>query len=450
MNSYENRPNDYSVKHQSVKNQYHFSKLFQQTGGQTSTGGGESVFEIPTRCVNFGRSLLKFTATPAAGTNYNYLQTDILPIQQIQLYTRSGTYLCDVNHLDRYSKIVLKSEVKLDKTVTPNPLVNTTASADRVGEVTGLLAKTSVYHNKKYPVGSTNAANDTWKEVDSQYVPKYTVIGGNTTATPVMHLTIPFSQIKNTILGLDKDFYFGEVLLLKIIWNASSKWGWNATGATDPVVGADTFGAVAISNLNIYLALENDPVICAGLHQSVLSGNFRSVLIPYVWSFFNSGTGSAQVISLRLNGMMGRHVQRIYHALYDETGGENLEMDCAVNGDLIVNYHTAVDNSRRQEYDVTLSSNEDWDIIQQQIPNTITTACRHNYRFNWFILDKFTGDEDMNGDVVDSGLDLSVEHKWDAFINTDGTAFRHYTFALMTRVLSITPEGIQVQGLSAR
>ena len=88
MNSYENKPNDYSFKHQAVKNQYHFSKLFQQTGGTASAGGSESIFEIPTRCVNFGRSLLKFTLTPGAGTHYNYLQCDTLPIEQIQLYTR--------------------------------------------------------------------------------------------------------------------------------------------------------------------------------------------------------------------------------------------------------------------------------------------------------------------------------------------------------------------------
>ena len=88
---------------------------------------------------------------------------------------------------------------------------------------------------------------------------------------------------------------------------------------------------------------------------------------------------------------------------------------------------------------------EDWDIIQEQLPDSLSTATLANYRNNFFILNKFSGEEDDHADVVDSGLPLNVERKWDIIMGTNDLPFNHHTFVVCTRALMITPEGVMVQ-----
>src|SRR4051794_2941352 len=116
VNSFVNPQNDYSVKHQDILPSYKFSRIYQQTGGQNvtiDTTNPESIFELPPRVMNLSRSVLKFTATvPAYAANANWMFQDcIAGIREIQLMTRGGQNLCDINNLDHYTKIVLKSDV---------------------------------------------------------------------------------------------------------------------------------------------------------------------------------------------------------------------------------------------------------------------------------------------------------------------------------------------------
>jgi hypothetical protein len=435
-NSFENKQNDYSLKQQVVKPLYKFSKLYENAGQRTITttaAGQVSVFDIPAACVNFGRSILRFNmasvAASGAGT-FNWQHHDLIsPIVQIQLHTRGGVKLCDVLDLDHYSKIALKSDVKIsDVNNTPDTTVN------QFGLTRGNLA-----------AGYTPLAAD--GEANSNYGFQYCTAGGNNGANPVKNnISIPLSQIKNTILALDKDFYFGEVLQLRISWNDSAHKYWYSVLGTDP---ADTpvthAGATTITGLQLYLAMETDPYICQGLHAKVESGGLQTI-IPYVYSFNNPLTAATRHnISVRLNGSMGRHVKKIYHIPFNGVDGANTRYVCNNDGTNIVSYGTSLDNQRRQEYDITTATFEDWDVIKNMLPDALVTACFNNYRFNWFVLEKFSGEEDDMADVVDSGLPLDVERKWDITLNTSNTAFNHHTFVVVTRALSITREGIMIQ-----
>ena len=83
---------------------YRFSRLLPNTGSSsltvTSAGGQEILIEIPAgKAFNLSESRLLYSitniATAGAAISYWY-RADILPfVSQIQLYTRSGQYLCD-------------------------------------------------------------------------------------------------------------------------------------------------------------------------------------------------------------------------------------------------------------------------------------------------------------------------------------------------------------------
>ncbi len=429
---------DYSVKQAPVVPSYRHSKLYQQAGGvaiTVSTSSLESVWELPNRVMNLANSYLQFTMTPTGGTHFNYIFTDkVAPVRQIQLYTRGGVFLADVNYADRYTDIVLKSDVKLDDA----PLRDTGA----VGAFTTAFGAINGSVEENHRAGVDNVPI-----TDNPNEPAYFAIGADTTATPVLNVKINLSDFKNTILAMDKDFYFNEVMMLKVIWNDCTAWGLNATAATYTNTGHLALGDVAVSKLHLYLALENNPVINASLINQVLTKGMSSS-IPYVYTSKNAVAASTgQNVSLRFNRSHGSHLKKIYHVPYNDTETRSTRyLHSNLAGTIITDFFTSVDNVRRQEYNVTIADQNDWELIRPYIKNTPLNKM-NTYRYNWFVLDKFDDDfvSDGSDSAVKSGLPLGAEHKWDIQMTTSNTALKHYTFAIVAKDLIISPNGIFVQ-----
>ena len=73
--------------------------------------------------------------------------------------------------------------------------------------------------------------------------------------------------------------------------------------------------SAAISNLQLYLAVETEPNIIARLTEQVITSGI-SLNIPFVYSYNNNLTGPLQVTTLRFNGSMGTHLKKIYHCFF--------------------------------------------------------------------------------------------------------------------------------------
>jgi hypothetical protein len=102
---------------------YRITKLTPREGSSaveiTTSGGQQTHFDIPEYGWNPAKTVLSFTFTPRAGGGggrYNYTFMDCLStIRQIQLYTRSGTYLCDWQELGNTTKMIWKPETDMKK-----------------------------------------------------------------------------------------------------------------------------------------------------------------------------------------------------------------------------------------------------------------------------------------------------------------------------------------------
>ena len=436
-NSFPNPQNDYSVKRQDIIPHYNFSRILQQTGGQIltiDTSNPESIFELPTKVMNLSRSVLKFTATPttAGGGNSNWMFQDcVAGIRQMQLYTRGNKYLCDINNIDHYTKMVLKSDVKKSDAkeidiagATNNTLYGAVAGALTTYRYDGAEANTSV--NRPVYVTPSPALN---------------------TASPVLNMELPLSQIKNTLLALDKDLYFNEVILLRIVWNPYTSWGFVSNSVTDPTGGgaAALAANIAITNLSLKLALEANPAISAGLISKVQSEGMHLV-VPFVYPFKYTATGTptTQTVTLRINRTNGIHLKKIYHSLFNST--ETIAtrfLNTNVNKTNIVSYYTMIDSERRQQFDVVTANDDDIDYVADNIKGSLIANC-DIYRYNWFVLEKFDDNHDTSADCVDSGLPLDIEHKWDFYATTAAANFNHYSFIVTTKMLSIMPAGIEI------
>ena len=127
---------------------YKLHRVIQQTGGQQMVlpvGGLEIIFEIPVKFFNFAQSYLYFTVSlPAlAAATYgadkvNWFFTDaVTPILQIQLYTKAGIYLADLNHVPNYTKVVNKVETPLSEYLNYVTMQDSGINTQSVGQFLG-------------------------------------------------------------------------------------------------------------------------------------------------------------------------------------------------------------------------------------------------------------------------------------------------------------------------
>jgi hypothetical protein len=58
-------------------------------------------------------------------------------------------------------------------------------------------------------------------------------------------------------------------------------------------------------------------------------------------------------------------------------------------------------------------------------------------------MDQFTGE---NHDLanLESGLDLSIEQKWDIYCTTVNASYNHYDFVITQKMLTVSSAGITV------
>ena len=240
-------------KEEFIHPSYRYNKIMQQTGGQnvtiTSGGNSETIFEIPVKAFNLAQSYIEFTLTPAASgatPNYNWLWTDCLtPFLTVQLYTRSGIYLCDLTNLTNYTKIAWKPETKLQEFLDFDYQGNDSVYTNSNGQMLcrNNTLPTSATKTLPLPFGlrhDNSNSNIPYTE------PKYLEPGTGDTADPVFQVAFPLNMIKNTIFALDKNIYVGEILLMRFLWNNSNRIAYFGTSTTNPTTGAAAYGALNI------------------------------------------------------------------------------------------------------------------------------------------------------------------------------------------------------------
>lgn len=435
-----------------VNPKYRMDKILPQSGGQSATigsaGGESTIFELPVICQNLHRSLLRFDMTPAAqaATFYSWIFKDsACMIRQIQLLTRGGQYLCDLNDANIYTHITFKSHTKLS-----DMLAMDTYSSD---DGTGLFRCSSGLESSTD--GSTFARRVAATPTDAYraYIEAQYIEPGQSAnaAVPTLSVTIPMKMIYNTIFSLDKDLYFGEVLQLRIVWGNRDRVGFKATSATDYDSAEVVFTAdVNITNLSFWLAVETNPDICNVVKKQVESAEGLNVLHDFVYSNkrgFTSAT--SQNVIARYNRSQGMHLKKIIHAIYDSTESTKTAYEHSnLNQARVQSFYTTLDSERLQQFNVTCSTYDDYNLLKDKLAGSCITDS-NVYEFNWFWEDDWSDlvPDAYKGTTMSKyvqGLDLSKEREW-VFVGTcPSSTQNHYTFAVVQRLANISRNGIVI------
>ena len=348
-------------KYPTIKPKYKLSRLIQQTGGQTVTlntaGGQESIFEIPVKVINLACSKIQLQLQIAAGGAgfSNYIFGNCIPFwQQVQLYNRGGQLIVDLYQAQNHTNLVTLPETKFEELKTmdryaagltgnippstaTNPVgqgqVFQTANnemfifngsiayaATNTSPVPGIVNYTNVRHNHDSTQAANTFTTSSFTDVKYDEVRYFTVGGAN--AATYVNFTLPLSVFKNTLLAVDKDLYFNEVMLLRLVWNPVARVAFTSgaplaaiTAQNNPIVyiagvpsPADTTNvpkaaaATSINNLQMLLAIEENSMIANDIKTKVLSPGGLSLLTPFVYtSKISLNAATLQTITLRYN-----------------------------------------------------------------------------------------------------------------------------------------------------
>jgi hypothetical protein len=447
-------------KTQFVHPNYRMSKLLPQSGGQTvaisSAGGQETIFEIPVKAFNLARSFVSFVVTPTGlAANYNWSFVDCFnPFRQLQLYTRSGIYLCDLNEVGNYTKVMWKPEIKLEEFLDYDYLGNATVYTESNGRY---LCRNNTLQNSATstllaPYGLRfNNSNSNIAYTEPKYLEPGSALN---TADPVLSVSIPFSAFKNTAFAYDKDLWLNEIIVCRIVWQGTPKMMFNGTSVTNPTAGAAAFtGNINISNLTMYLAVEKNQDIVNSL-QALVAAQGLQTLIPYVYTYkYNTGNATSYSVSYRFNRGHGMKLLKVYHSAFNNTESANTAYDHDNKGTSKVNqFYTMLDNERSQEYNLNTATYDDYLLLRDKLKGSVIQSSDMFYH-NWVWIEDWTGFVDKtieprNIQNIETGLDLTTERKWDFYAlqvnNGTAAAYNTYTFAVTQKMLTVTSSGITV------
>jgi hypothetical protein len=411
------------------------------------TSSVEVLLEIPPKVMNKSESILSGTLTPtaSAGGVFNWMFMDNLSmLNEVDLFTRSGQYLCRLEDVSNFMKIVAK----------PTTMLSDFMSYDQLN---GLNPTRAIPAAGDKPDNKDDKTTCPYTE--SQYVQS----GGDGTATPVINFQIKLSRLIDTIFALDKDVYYGgEVLVMRILFNPCNRIFFTSTSATDPTAGAAaTLVGATITNLTLWLAVESKMDL-ANFIMEMTRTKGQTLMVPYVSRIKTSQTAStSQNVSIRLNRGHGFRLRRIYHSIfstaetlntaYDNNNYTYVSATVRTPGKKVSSYYSMLNNTPLQQSTLSCANYEDY-LNHRTILDGSVLQDRNMYYYNWFHCDDFTqlsnpseqkNSSPTNFDIM--GLDLTQgEIKWDFIGTTANNAYNHYSYIITQKMLTINPSsGIQ-------
>ncbi len=228
--------------------------------------------------------------------------------------------------------------------------------------------------------------------------------------------------------------------------NQSNKVAYKTTGVLDPDggVGTITNPIKRLQHLALYLATENNPFIVNQMKEQVEKNEGLTYLIQYVTPVRNTPPNSTkQNISIRINRGDGAKLLKIYHTAFNINDILNTAYDHNnINGVKINYYYTNLNNKRLQEFDLDCRTLDDWNQIRENLAGTVIQSS-NMYQYNWFHLDRFDGLKGIeSATILDTGLDLSVEQKWDIYMTMINAQYNHFTILVTQKILTVTKAGV--------
>jgi hypothetical protein len=399
------------------KSYYRHQKVVQNTGSeQLIIGASQQVttFEIPVIALNLSKSYLNFRQTvPAQGAGqYAHMFRHTVPWSRLELFTRSGTYLCDLNFAAEAMLAIQQRTKKIE---------------DFHGSYDNILTRQSL-----------NELNIRVEEISTANQPDN------------IEWRIRFEELYETVLSLDKSLNFGEVLNLRITWKEAPAHGYQSDNAAAQAGTMTALtGNVTISNLALFVAGESNPDIVGALRETVATGNMPPVLIPYTFVYkTNINNQTSQAVSTRFSRGHGSRLVKVMTLFNSGDETVNLRYDADLDPADFVSFYTLLNSRRTTEFDVVVADGvEDYQWMRaEQHKDLVVSLSPDNNQDLFAWEDDWSNSNQASVNQEIAGLPLDDEIKYDLYVTATGATVskNYYTVGVCQRMLSITPSGVVV------
>ncbi len=404
------------------------------TAISTVSAGQERNFIIPSAgsdCVNLAKSYLTLKLTPTAGgvgpgpaDYYNWIFTNVMPFTTVQIFTSGGVYLMDWSNVQAASKCLM--DAAIDNETVDNCILDPTAAAAFCDVPTRNGGGYNIIDGTPYQMDLT--------------VPREAIVGGADVANPVLTLRIPFTSFVHSIASLDKDLWFPETIRLRIVFPKFDNFGFRSTSATVPTTNPTTLLTdVSISNIQLYCAVERNPVLSESVIASARSNGMELLYDNCnigVQSFTNAGATANPPQSL-FDNSFGKYLKRVYIAAVVQATGQ-LQFACPAT--TFTSYYSLLDTRQLQQQQLTVGTITPYSWIKPLIKGTWAMTSQY-WSKNWFHVDGFDsmGAVESSNSQKECGIELSQQKRYQFYANVSGAAtVNYYTIAVFQRKLIIS------------
>eukprot|EP00732_Lithocolla_globosa_P002761 Lithocolla_globosa_v1_NODE_1929_length_2256_cov_6.611995.p1 type:complete len:201 gc:universal NODE_1929_length_2256_cov_6.611995:1791-1189(-) len=191
------------------------------------------------------------------------------------------------------------------------------------------------------------------------------------------------SKFYNSLIGMDRDLYFGQSIYMRIVWAPTTQVLFKATAANNPSTGAAVSDSnLTIGNLTLYTAIETNPVVVQSLMDKFNSGSL-SFDIPYVSLNIQSLTGTQHNLQVRYSRAHGKKLKCVLWSPFNATDTLNNAYDTNNKADAkVLSYYGMVNNTRLQQYDFVSSTANDWMYFKDKLDGSCILSSDEFY-YNW-------------------------------------------------------------------
>ncbi len=429
---------------------YRYQTQFPSTFGATialNASQTPAVINLPPEVFNLAQSYLFYQIVlPLVALNTIWTYEDTLSaISHIQHYAQSNQYIADVDNLQNYLKLVMKKETAMNDYLSNDSTNALYPSNSLANAVPALRNGTAAL-----PVNPSSV---------NYLEPAYFSAGANGGAV-TKNIMFPLKLIKNSIFSIDKDLYYGQLSYLKMYFGPISKVAYMSTSNAQPSAGTPVAysGAGTISNLQLFLAIESNPLIRESIMNKV-NKDGQKLYVPYVQSFKNSNAGTSQNIPIQFDIGSGQSLKKVIHSVFNNNEQLDTAYDCSnidtdQNGSKVKNYYTQINGKRQQEITITTLSTDipqctDYMSHKSQLWGSVLMN-RNVYQWNWLHCDDYScfgahADQEGRPQLI-AGLPMGPMPLVWTFVGTLMTSatFQHYTWAIFMKELRMSPSLVTI------
>lgn len=398
-------------------------------------------FKLPTSVWNLSKSKLSYTIEipecKQGATFRSFMPADCVPfVDTITLGDATGPTLCDLNYVNRMTKVVRKLDTKLTDYLT--------------ADESELLFPANDDNNKN------QLCNDLYSNKNHDES-KYLFRSSSNNTKIIKNFSVPLSAISNSIFSMDKDLYFGSnQLYLKIQTTSDKKQiAWvgldtnpslsDATaGATIPAL--DIPNGIKLSNVYLWLAQEQNEAINKNLLDAYMSGNLKyNIEWSRAWKVSTKNSNPHALVSL--NPQFGRRIkQSVYSCFNGESNDKGQFYDNTnLSGSKVKFIRSYMNTTPVQDDRIKVLLDEDYDIYNGQHCKNTVILNKDVYKRNFFHMDKFYTDVDgVDDSNNDSGYNLITPVDYRLELETDDTKnLDHLIWITFSRVVHVNQSGLQ-------